>query len=80
MNNYQIPIWVSSYDRTEQVLAKVFKYINLPLEYLQYFSLFLIKKDNSGEVIILRKLLDFESPYMSHKSLKDANKIVLRKR
>ncbi|CAH1103521.1 unnamed protein product [Psylliodes chrysocephalus] len=79
MNNYQIPIWVSSYDRTEQVLAKVFKYINLPLEYLQYFSLFLIKKDNSGEVIILRKLLDFESPYMSHKSLKDANKIVLRK-
>ncbi|CAG9855509.1 unnamed protein product [Phyllotreta striolata] len=79
MNNYQIPVWVSTYDRTEQVLAKAFKYINLPLEYLQYFSLYLVKKDNSGEIIILRKLLDFESPYMSHKSLKDANKILLRK-
>nr|CAI5833830.1 unnamed protein product [Callosobruchus analis] len=79
MNNYQIPLWVSSFDRTEQVLTKVFKYINLPLEYLQYFALYLVKKDNSGDIIILRKLLDFESPYMAHKTLKDSNKVVLRK-
>ncbi|CAH1153480.1 unnamed protein product [Phaedon cochleariae] len=79
MNNYQIPVWVSSFDRTEQVLATAFKYINLPLEYLDYFSLYLVKKDNSGEIIVLRKLLDFESPYISHKLQRDANKIVLRK-
>ncbi|KAJ8955471.1 hypothetical protein NQ318_003571 [Aromia moschata] len=79
MNNYHIPIRVSTFDRTEQVLLKAFKYISLPLKYLQYFSLYLIKKDNSGDIIILRKLLDFESPYMSHKIMRDANKIVIRK-
>nr|CAH7735554.1 unnamed protein product [Callosobruchus chinensis] len=77
MNNYQIPLWVSSFDRTEQVLTTVFKYINLPLEYLQYFALYLVRKDNSGDIIILRKLLDFESPYMAHKTLKDSNKVLL---
>ncbi|CAH0562621.1 unnamed protein product [Brassicogethes aeneus] len=79
MNNYQIPLRVSTFDRTEQVLIKAFKHINLPLEFLQYFSLFLIKRDNNGDFVILRKLLDFESPYMSQKSLREANKIVIRK-
>lgn len=79
-NNYQIPITVSTFDRTEQVLTKVFKQINLPLQYLQYFSLYLIKKDNNGELVVLRKLLDFESPYMTHKTVRDSNKIVIRKR
>lgn len=79
-NNYQIPITVSTFDRTEQVLAKVCKQINLPLEYMQYFSLYLIKKDSKEELVILRKLLDFESPYMTHKTVRDANKIVIRKR
>lgn len=80
MNNYQITIRVSTFDRTEQVLTKAFKQINLSLEYLMYFSLYLIKRDNNGEIIVLRKLLDFESPYMSHKSIRDENRIVLRKR
>ncbi|KAJ8983305.1 hypothetical protein NQ317_010843 [Molorchus minor] len=80
MNNYHIPVRVSTFDRTEQVLVKAFKYISLPVKYLQYFSLYLVKKDNSGDIIVLRKLLDFESPYMSHKTLRDANKIVIRKR
>lgn len=80
MNNYHIPIRVSTFDGTEQVLTKVFKYMSLPLEYMQYFSLYLIKKDNSGDIIVLRKLLDFECPYLSHKTMRDANKIVIRKR
>lgn len=80
MNNYQIPVWVSSFDRTEKVLSKALKYINLPLEYIDYFSLFLVKKDSNEDITILRKLLDFESPYMAHKSLSCPNKIVIRKR
>lgn len=79
-NNYPIPITVFTFDRTREVLAKVFKQINLPLEYIQYFSLYLIKNDNSGDLIILRKLLDFESPYMTHKTVREANRIVIRKR
>lgn len=80
MNNYQIPLRVSTFDRTEQVLAKALKHLNLPLEYLQYFSLFLIRRDNNGDIVILRKLLDFESPYMSHRTIREPNKIVIRKR
>ncbi|XP_019880350.2 sorting nexin-17 [Aethina tumida] len=79
MNNYQIPLRVSTFDRTEQVLAKALKHLNLPLEYLQYFSLFLIRRDNNGDIVILRKLLDFESPYMSHRTIREPNKIVIRK-
>lgn len=80
MNNYQIPVRVSSFDRTEKVLSKALKYINLPLDYIDYFSLYLVKKDTNEEIVVLRKLLDFESPYMAHKSLNCPNKIVIRKR
>lgn len=80
MNNYQIPLLVLTTDRTEQVLVKIFRHLNLTLEFMPYFSLFLIKKDNSGDITILRKLQDFESPYISFKTVRDANRIVLRKR
>ncbi|KRT81934.1 FERM domain containing protein [Oryctes borbonicus] len=79
MNNYQISLRVLSTDRTEQVLAKACKHINLPEEYTSYFALFLIKKEETGDIVILRKLQDFESPYISYKSVRDSNRIVLRK-
>lgn len=80
MNNYQIPLLVLTTDRTEQVLTKACKHLNLVLEYMHYFALFLIKKDNNGDITIIRKLQDFESPYISYKSVRKANRIVLRKR
>lgn len=80
MNNYQIPLLVLTTDRTEQVLMKIFRHLNLSVEFMAYFSLFLIKKDNSGDITILRKLQDFESPYISFKTVREANRIVLRKR
>ncbi|GJQ68174.1 hypothetical protein Trydic_g10737 [Trypoxylus dichotomus] len=79
MNNYQISLRVLSTDRTEQVLAKACKHINLPLEYTSYFALFLIKKEENGDIVILRKLQDFESPYISYKSVHESNRIVIRK-
>ncbi|KAK9890158.1 hypothetical protein WA026_008964 [Henosepilachna vigintioctopunctata] len=78
MNNYRISVRVLAFDRTEQVLTKVCKTINLAVEYAKYFSLYLIKEDNS-DIYILRKLLNLESPHMSHKSIKENNKIYLRK-
>lgn len=79
MNNYLISIRILSTDRTEQVLAKACRQINLPLEYNSYFALFLIRKEENGEITILRKLQDFESPYISHKSAHDHKRIVIRK-
>ncbi|KAF5281169.1 hypothetical protein FQR65_LT14849 [Abscondita terminalis] len=78
MNNFQIIVRVLSTDRTEQVLLKVCKQIQLPIEYVRYFSLFLIKKEENGDITILRKLQDFESPYISHKTMQQSQKIVLR--
>lgn len=84
-NNFQITISVSTFDRTEQVLLKICKHINLPIEYMQYFSLYLVKNDatttgDDDNMVILRKLFDFESPYMSHKTLRNSNRIMIRKR
>ncbi|KAF5274543.1 hypothetical protein FQA39_LY07155 [Lamprigera yunnana] len=78
VNNFQIIVRVLSTDRTEQVLLKVCKQIHLPVEYVRYFSLFLIKKEDAGDITILRKLQDFESPYISHKSMQQSQKIVFR--
>ncbi|KAL1492904.1 hypothetical protein ABEB36_011073 [Hypothenemus hampei] len=79
MNNYQIKLRVSSFDCTEKVLTRALKQINLPIEYMQYFSLYLIKVDNPIDIVILRKLLDFESPYLTQQVIKSATSIVIRK-
>lgn len=80
MNSLQISLSVFTTDKSEQVLINACQQINLPQEYVHYFSLFLLKKEDNGDVTILRKLQDFESPYISHKSIQDVNKVVLRKR
>lgn len=79
-NNYEISVSVSTFDRTEKVLAKVFKHLNLPHEFMHYFALYIIKNDANGEPVILRKLLDLEAPYMTHKTVREPNKIVIRTR
>lgn len=80
MSNTQISLSVLSTDRTEQVLIKSCKQINLPVEYISYFALFLIKRHENGDISMLRKLQDFESPYISYKSVPECNRIVIRKR
>ncbi|XP_017772608.1 PREDICTED: sorting nexin-17 [Nicrophorus vespilloides] len=79
MTNHQISMTVLSTDRTSQVLSKACSQINLPPEYASYFALFLIRKEDNGDIILVRKLQDFESPYISHKSIQDADKIVIRR-
>ncbi|XP_025833735.1 sorting nexin-17 isoform X2 [Agrilus planipennis] len=80
LNNYHIPLKVLSTDRTRQVLTKACKHLNLPLLYIGYFSLFFIKREENGEITIIRKLQDFESPYISSKIYNDTSfRIVLRK-
>lgn len=80
MINYPIKIRISTYDRTETVLWKALKQINLPFNYVQYFSLYLIKINNNGDIIVIRKLLDFESPYLTQQVIRTPTKIVIRKR
>ena len=66
------------------ILQKVCQQLGVPDEFVYYFALFLVQRDETtGKVSILRKLQDYESPYISQKSFVRKNascKLVLRKR
>ena len=70
--------------QTEEVLEKACRQIGVPDDLVYYFALFLIQRDEiSGKIFIVRKLQDYESPYISQKSFVRKNsstKLVLRKR
>lgn len=79
MNGYQISVSVLTTERSHQVLEKVCRQISLPDAYVYYFYLFLVRDEDNGNITIIRKLQDFESPFISQRSLGGAHKIVLRK-
>ncbi|XP_052225977.1 sorting nexin-17-like isoform X2 [Dreissena polymorpha] len=82
MNGHKISIGVVSTDQTEDVLESVASQIDLPEDFVYYFGLYLVCKEASdGEMTIVRKLQDFESPYISLKSAtkQGVHRIVLRK-
>lgn len=79
LNGFQSKIRVSTFDRTEQVLTKVLKQVNLPLDYMQYFSLYLIKIDSTGDIVVLRKLLDFEAPCITQQVFRTPTRFIIKK-
>ncbi|XP_046383091.1 sorting nexin-17 [Ischnura elegans] len=79
MNGFRVPLRINSNECSSEVLEKVCRQIQLPSELIYYFSLFLIKREDDGHITILRKLQDFESPYISQKSMNCVSRIVLRK-
>ncbi|VVC93327.1 unnamed protein product [Leptidea sinapis] len=80
MNGYRIPLSVSSTDTSNTILDIACNYLNLPKDMIRYFSLFLFNwscaRDGQPS---LKKLEDFESPYISQKYVRPEDKIVLRK-
>ena len=70
--------------QTEEVLEKACRQLGVPDELVYYFALFLVQRDeSSGKICIIRKLQDYESPYISQKSFvknSASTKLVLRKR
>ncbi|KAI8438763.1 hypothetical protein MSG28_011160 [Choristoneura fumiferana] len=77
MNGYRIPLSVSSTDSSGTILDIACNYINLPKELSKYFSLYLFNwscaKDGQPS---LKKLEEFESPYISQKYVRPEDKIV----
>ncbi|ROT74937.1 Sorting nexin-17 [Penaeus vannamei] len=57
---------------------KVCSHIHLPNELVYYFALFLVKKEEN-DLIVVKRLQDFESPYISQRCVKGMHRIVLRK-
>ncbi|XP_014250419.1 sorting nexin-17 [Cimex lectularius] len=79
LNGFKITVNANSNDRSNSVLENACSQINLPSVYVYYFSLFLIKKEENGELSIIRKLQDFESPYLTQKNISENLKIMIRK-
>ncbi|XP_076753254.1 sorting nexin 17 [Xylocopa sonorina] len=69
MNGCKITINVSTGDHSGSVLKKIYKHLRLPEQYYCYFALFIVVQDEAHSVHLLRKLQDFESPFITNKYL-----------
>jgi sorting nexin-17 len=78
MNDYRITVNITTTEYTAKVLEKSLRAIDLPEDYTYYFALFLIRKELDGTVTLVRKLMDFESPFISLRAASDCQ-IVIRK-
>ncbi|XP_005096824.1 sorting nexin-17 isoform X2 [Aplysia californica] len=81
MNGHKITISLMSTDQTEDVLEAVAQQIEIPDDFVHYFGLFLVRKEEDGDNSIVRRLQEFESPFLSLKAASKAgvHRIVLRK-
>uniref|UniRef100_A0A2K5JZM2 Sorting nexin-17 n=1 Tax=Colobus angolensis palliatus TaxID=336983 RepID=A0A2K5JZM2_COLAP len=80
-NGQKVLINVLTSDQTEDVLEAVAAKLDLPDDLIGYFSLFLVREKEDGAFSFVRKLQEFELPYVSVTSLRSQEyKIVLRKR
>lgn len=77
-NDFQVKVNCQVMDNASAVLSKVANCLHLSRKLLNYFGLFLIRKDEKDSLILLRKLMDFESAYISRIYLQSCQ-IQLRK-
>nr|XP_035928625.1 sorting nexin-31 isoform X5 [Halichoerus grypus] len=75
-----IPVEILTSDTAERVLEVVSHRMGLCQELLGYFGLFLIRFCKEGKLSVMKKLVDFELPYVSLRSAEVENcKVGLRK-
>lgn len=80
MNGSKISLNVSTREYSSEILKKVYEHIKLIEKYHFHFALFVIQDESSDNIKILRKLQDFESPFITYKYMSSMGaKIVLRK-
>lgn len=79
-NGQKVKVSILTSDQTEDVLEAVTSKLDLPEDLVGYFSLYLIKDTSDGSFSFVRKLQEFELPYVSLTSLRSREyKIILRK-
>ncbi|XP_003699194.2 sorting nexin 17 isoform X1 [Megachile rotundata] len=70
MNGSKIIVNVSTGDHSSNVLRKVCKHLKLPDQYHFYFALYIVAQDEDNSIYLLRKLQDFESPFITNKHMR----------
>lgn len=78
MNGYRIAVNITTTECSVKVLENSLKAIDLPEDFTYYFALFLIRKETNGSITLVRKLMDFESPFITLRTASNCQ-IVLRK-
>uniref|UniRef100_A0AAY5EJP4 Sorting nexin-17 n=1 Tax=Electrophorus electricus TaxID=8005 RepID=A0AAY5EJP4_ELEEL len=79
-NGQKVTVNILTSDQTEDVLEAVATKLDLPDDLVGYFSLFLIQEGEHGNCTFVRKLQEFELPFVSVTSLHNPDyHIVLRK-
>ncbi|XP_048371637.1 sorting nexin-17 isoform X1 [Sphaerodactylus townsendi] len=79
-NGQKVKINILTSDQTEDVLEAVASKLDLPEDLIGYFHLFLVREAKDGAFSFIRKLQEFELPYVSVTSLRNPEyKILLRK-
>ncbi|KAM3838249.1 sorting nexin-17-like, partial [Diretmus argenteus] len=79
-NGQKVTVNILTSDQTEDVLEAVASKLDLPDELVGYFSLFLVREGVDGGLTFVRKLQEFELPYVSITSLQSSEfHILLRK-
>ncbi|XP_039605420.1 sorting nexin-17 isoform X1 [Polypterus senegalus] len=79
-NGQKVKVSILTSDQTEDVLEAVASKLDLSDDLVGYFSLFLVREGKDGSYSFVRKLQEFELPYVSVTSLRNPEyRIVLRK-
>ncbi|XP_075940250.1 sorting nexin-17 isoform X1 [Anarhichas minor] len=79
-NGQKVTVNILTSDQTEDVLDAVATKLDLPDDLVGYFSLFLVREGVDGGLSFVRKLQEFELPYVSITSLRSSEfHILLRK-
>lgn len=64
-NGYQLQVNCRVNDNASGLLEKAMSRLSLPTEMLSYFCLFLVRREARDSLVLLRKLMDFETPFIS---------------
>ncbi|XP_073824009.1 sorting nexin 17 [Musca autumnalis] len=64
-NGYQLKVDSYVSDNATALLRKALTCVQLPADMLPYLCLFLVRRESKDSLVLLRKLMDFESPFVS---------------
>ena len=78
MSGQKISLRIPATLQTDDLLEKVCGQIQLPEELVYYFGLYLARKEGN-DLILIKRLQDFESPYISQRCMKGPHRVIMRK-
>lgn len=64
-NGYQLKVDSYVSDNATALLRKALTCVQLPADMMPYLCLFLVRRESKDSLVLLRKLMDFESPFVS---------------